>query len=705
MMAQTPLENALKPGQYLHWQNQTYRIVSFLPDRLTLQVEHIQTQQQHDLQLQTLLLDIPNSQEAPIFAPSLEVLQARIAQQTPAQTITPVDDLPQTLLARADTIIHIAQWVEQQVAEHLRQAALRGELGYRTQAIQTALAQLEQPISLPTYYRHLRCYRQYNGDRGSIAASFHRSTFNQSTLNSAQLHFIDTLILRFYARQPPIRPSTLYKIAAATLKHTTSFWTDPIKCGSDMPEDIIAELLNPDIPITTLLSNPEKRSLLTAITLPSRSWLYTYLRWFQQQPDRGQHIITARYGYETWEREQQVFDTFVTRATLPLQYVFADHWLLDVFILDDATRSHPIRLWLTVLLDAYSRSILGMALLHETPRIESIQNALYHAVWPKTSHQELDLDGAWICYGIPQQLSLDNAWAHHSHSLENLARVISQDGQYNSIDLVFRPPYKGRYGALVERFFGNLSNRVQELLPGAIASSHPQELRQAAQQARFLYQDLYRILHQIILTYQHTPHSELDGLTPHEKWLHGMQWNLAHVPPQTPDMKRLFWRLSPRVRVITNKGIHAFGLTYWATDLQHAPRMDISGQRLRYRFRYDPADISRIALFHQGKWLADLTAKELRQPDGALRSLSLWERQLALQLARDTERADSHWLHFITQIDSLSQQRLREKKRAQRRTTTASHQSQAIDETLLTPDYRDYTDLLAQFMDSEEHRS
>src|SRR5436189_6134738 len=52
---------------------------------------------------------------------------------------------------------------------------------------------------------------------------------------------------------------------------------------------------------------------------------------------------------------------------------------------------------------------------------------------------------------------------YNSHSLENLARVISCNGAYNPIDLVFRPPYKGRYGAIIERLFRNLSGQIKEL--------------------------------------------------------------------------------------------------------------------------------------------------------------------------------------------------------------------------------------------------
>ena len=154
-----------------------------------------------------------------------------------------------------------------------------------------------------------------------------------------------------------------------------------------------------------------------------------------------------------WEYEEMIFDTFVSMATKPLQYVFADHHSLKVFVVDEETRSEPRRLWITVLIDAYSRSVLGFVLLYEDPCIESIQQALQNAIWPKSESErkKLGIEGEWPCYGIPLQLSLDNAWCHHSHSLEALAREISMNGRYSSIDLVFRKPYNSRFAQILTR--------------------------------------------------------------------------------------------------------------------------------------------------------------------------------------------------------------------------------------------------------------
>jgi len=375
-----------------------------------------------------------------------------------------------------------------------------------------------------------------------------------------------------------------------------------------------------------------------------------------------------------WEQFHLVFDTFVHHAQFPLQYVFADHWLLDAWIVDEATRQKPSRLWLTLLIDAYSRSILGMALLYEDPCIESIQQALKHAIWEKRSHLELGLEQEWGCDGIPLQLFLDNAWAHHSHSLENLARVISRNGVYNSIDLVFRPPYKGRYGAIIERLFKNFSGQVKELVTGAIASHNPHEIRAAANKACLLYPDMNRLLHQLILKYQHTPHRELGGLTPHQKWSEGIQSSGLPIPPPfTPAMDRLFMRMHPQTRQVRSRGVPVFGLNYWSTELGGIERVDREGKAIQYNFRYDPTDIGHISLFRNGEWVGDGYARELQQADGTYRRLSLAEWKMAKRLVgsleSQTEGQTPAELALVSDLHTLTKQRTQEEKAAQRNGT------------------------------------
>lgn len=486
------IEGSLRPGWYLYWEHHIYRILSCDTEHLlSMYIEDVSTHEKREIRVEELLYVRNNDKEVPIYAPTLEALRQEIDARYPLPEPAPASGIPEQLLQRAKVIIDVVETVEQILLEHDSRAKLQGLAYAKSMVLQQACTSLEEPIGLTTYYDYRKRYRKYHGDQIQIAASLHRMTWSHTRMSQSQLHFIDAIISRYYGRDRPTRPLLLYRIAYSALKlRTDSLWIDPKKCGKQIPQDLIEELLDTRIPIQAILNNPEKACLLTPITMPSLGWFYQYLRWFEAQPNQGRQVLTERYGKEAWEKVYLVFDTFVTKATLPLQYVFADHYLLDVFIVDEATRSKLDRLWLTVLIDAYSRCIVGMVLLYEEPCIESIQNALLHAIWPKQSHKAHNIEDEWICYGIPQQLYLDNAWAHHSHSLEHLALAIGHGGKYNSINLVFRTPYKARYGALIERFFGNLSNHIKQLLPGAIQSHDPKDIQDAAKRHVFYMKTL-----------------------------------------------------------------------------------------------------------------------------------------------------------------------------------------------------------------------
>jgi len=113
-------------------------------------------------------------------------------------------------------------------------------------------------------------------------------------------------------------------------------------------------------------------------------------------------------------------------------------------------------------------------------------------------------------------------------------------------------------------------------------------------------------------------------------------------------------------------------------------------------------------LFQESEWVGDLEAKELRQADGSLRSLSLWERAVRRQLAVAAGEPENHWLHFVHELDMLSQQRLREQKRARRpgsaapRASDAHATETALDAVNTAQTYADYTRLLTQFMQGDD---
>ncbi len=681
----------LRPGQYLYWQRQIYRIIALhYESALQILTQTIPEAECVAISLLDLFAQPTPDTETVLVASSLEALTRQIEERyaseaKPGAVLAP--DLPENFVVKAHLITHIVETVRRLVSQEEQRAQARGEPFSQTQALRRALAicrgsRIHVPVNgtpqehiihvgLTTYYKYERLYTLYQGNTARIATSFHRSSFRHPHLSRAQFHFIDTCLLLYYGNTR-VTKTRVYRLAADILDtRTQGWWVDPDRCGADIPENLVTELLDLKLPLQAILANPEKTALLTKIEMPSPAWFYGYANYLEASPDQGKTIITKRLGKDMWDQYYLIFDTFVKRAQLPLQYVFADHWLVDAWIVDEQTRSQTSRLWLTLLVDAYSRAIVGMALLEENPCIESIQMALRHAIWPKTSHTVCGVTGEWNTYGIPQQLFLDNAWAHHSHSLENLARTIAQGGHYNSIDLVFRPPYKGRYGAIIERLFKNFSGQLQELVKGAIFGPTAKQARESAKEACLLSSDLDCILHQLILTYQHTPHRELQGQTPHQVWGKGITSSgLPMIPALSPGVERSFMRLYPDERHITSRGIAAFGLHYWSADLGGLARRDHTGKSIPYQFRYTPADLSQIAIFRDGSWIGDARASELQQADGSVRHVSQAEWIQAKHRARDHDQQTggktAAELVLMTDLKELHERRSLEKKAMRR---------------------------------------
>lgn len=608
-----------------------------------------------------------------LFAPDPPTQFAATAQElvedigtgdTAATLIIDANTLPAYLCQRADYIIHTVTAVQTHIAQLQRDASPPLS---QTEATRRACQLLSQPIASSTYYRYHRLYQTHRGDRGRIAAALRRSTYGKSKIDANAQHFIDTLIGRFYRSNPPLRAQTVYYIAQQLWHHNQRWWLNFTQTGTEGMDDLIEQLLDARQDIHSLLADPAQKEYLVQIPLPSRSWFYGYARWFTAQPGEGKQVYTTRYGLADWEANFLIFDRFADTATLPLQYVFADHYKLDILHVDDEFRETLDRLWLTLLIDAYSRVVLGIYLAYEDPNIESIQGALRHAIWPKTALERFDITQPWACFGIPQRLSLDNAWAHHSYSLEEMTRALAGSGQYTTMELVFRPPYQARYGGLVERLFGNLAGQLRERLPGAILQPDQRHWHNASQGACLLYQDVERVLYQLVVDYIHTPHRELDGLTPHEKWLGGLQLMTPVPPPLTPHLERCFWRLHPETRAATHMGLGLLGMHYWDVRLNDLRRPDRQGRKRHFHLRYDPADVSRVAVFENGLWLGDGYARELRLADGRYEAGSLWELQIAKTVARQQNqgrlpRPHSWLIHLLTARELIAQRQTEQKR-------------------------------------------
>ena len=472
-------DDLLQVGHWFLRQDQLFEIITW-DAKSPLQVEARAPDANtiHRFTLTELFAPEPPTRFA---ATAAELATTPVSNPLASPKVVDAATLPLHLLQRADHIIQTVEAIQTKIEQLRRRHQLAAEAFSLTEATRQACQTLTTPFSLSGYYNYRRLYRAHGGDRALIASALRRSTHGKTRIDPNAQQFVDTIIRRFYRSNPPMRAQTVYSIAQQLWHHNRNWWLNFKQVVGRDFEYLLERLLDGRQGIDDLLSDPQQIQRLVQIKLPSRSWFYGYVSWFSTQPGDGVQAYIARHGQADWEANFLLFDRFAQTATLPLQYVFADHYCLDVLHVDDEFREPLGRLWLTLLVDAYSRAVLGLFLAYEDPNIESIQGALRHAIWPKTDFAAFGIDLPWACYGTPQRLFLDNAWAHHSYSLEDLGRALSGAGRYTQMELVFRLPYQARYGALVERLFGSLSGQLRELLPGAILQPDQRHWHNASQ--------------------------------------------------------------------------------------------------------------------------------------------------------------------------------------------------------------------------------
>jgi putative transposase len=276
-------------------------------------------------------------------------------------------------------------------------------------------------------------------------------------------------------------------------------------------------------------------------------------------------------------------------AEKPNELWQADHTLLDIWVRDDS--GPPVRPWLTVIMDDYSRAIAGFRISFDAP--SSIQTALTlrQAIWRKSQPQ-------WKIMGIPARFYSDNGSDFTSQHLEQVSADLK-------MVLVFSEPDMPRGRGKIERFFGTVNQMLLCGLPGYTPAGLPADhevLSVAAFEA-----ELERF---ILDQYLQTPHSET-GEPPQARWEAG--GFLPRLPESLEQLDLLLLTVAKRHKVRPD-GIHFQGMRY--LDLTLAAYVGES-----VIIRYDPRDMAEIRVFHEHHFLCRAICAELAGETISLRDI------------------------------------------------------------------------------------
>ena len=268
----------------------------------------------------------------------------------------------------------------------------------------------------------------------------------------------------------------------------------------------------------------------------------------------------------------------------------ADHTLLDILIERD--EGEPVRPWLTIIIDDYSRAVAGYYLSWDAPSVIQTALTLHQAIWRKD-------DVRWSVCGIPDVLYTDNGSDFTSQHLEQAAAEIK-------LRLVFSTPGKPRGRGRIERFFETVSQLFLSTLPGYLGAGGIRQKETLLSLAEL--DQRFRTF--LLDNYHEREHSETHQ-TPKQRWENG-----GFLPRMLESLEQLDLLLLsvPQARKVRPDGIRFQGIRYVDTTLAA-----FIGESVM--LRYDPRDIAEVRVFHNGQFLCRAICPELAGTTISLRDV------------------------------------------------------------------------------------
>jgi len=314
-----------------------------------------------------------------------------------------------------------------------------------------------------------------------------------------------------------------------------------------------------------------------------------------------QEQMARRLGPRTAGQQFDPKPGTIPNVDAPLSLVQIDHTKLDIMLVDGEKRSEVERPWLTLLIDVFSRMVLGFYISYDPPSSFSIGRAVIHAMLRKEKYLEsLGLgDISWPCWGKMTALHCDNGKDFRGKMMKSSCAAYK-------INLKWRPVKKPEFGGHIERLMGTIASQLKDLSGSTKVSKEFRSKFKPEKSAVMTLSDFEKWFTIWVTEEYHTkPHKGIGGATPLERWVDGIQGRNGFLGIGLPDVetnedKLHFDWLPMETRTVQRTGVHIDNLRYYAGILIpwiNALEEESTGKKKKKRelvFRTDPRDISSI---------------------------------------------------------------------------------------------------------------
>lgn len=331
-------------------------------------------------------------------------------------------------------------------------------------------------------------------------------------------------------------------------------------------------------------------------------------------------------------QKKRAADAFRTKAghlpnnDYPLAIIQVDHTPIQVCLVDEVDRLPIGDAWLSLVIDTYSRMVLGFYLTFDAPSTLSTGLALAHAFLPKEEYlRSHGVVGEWPCWGFPDVILVDNATELNGTMMHGARR------RYR-FTLRDRPVGAPNFGGHVESAFKTFMYELKSL-PGT-KFSNPVERGEYDSEGRaiFTLREFEALFTEFLVNEYHVNKHTGEGMSgsvPLLKWKQGIFEGDVMPPTGLPDRPsdplKLRLSLMPfKRRTVRNGTIKIFDEVY------HSGAITLVGDQInlkqpledrKFEIRYDPRDIFQVWFY------SEVNDNYITVPFADMRKarMSLWE--------------------------------------------------------------------------------
>lgn len=257
-----------------------------------------------------------------------------------------------------------------------------------------------------------------------------------------------------------------------------------------------------------------------------------------------------------------------------------DHTQLDVQLVDEETGLVIGRPYITVVLDKFSRMIMGYLLHLAAPNTETVLRVIERSIRPKAVFLERfpKVENEWRAHGLPARLVPDNAAEFHA---DDLIAGFNELG----IEIMYPRSRGPELKGSVERFFRTQNIGLIHNLPGTTFSNIQQKGDyKSGKHACFTLAHLEAIVVKWIVDgYHQTPHRGLNGKTPAQVWASGEANRLIKLPVDPDALECILARRS--LVQVHHYGIEVDGYGYHSPELSELRMRLKPKEKISVRYR------------------------------------------------------------------------------------------------------------------------